>query len=160
MPLVKRPRALAAVVLGAACLACGTSTPTSSTGLVAFLTLAVTPNPVVSTLYSTVGPTYAATWTVSIVESAGEGGTVQFVKSSVYDNTTGALLATSNFDDKDLQVFVGSSRVEANSALAVPQQATFAPSTGVGKAATLVVVVTFKDDAGNVQEKSILAKVE
>ncbi len=159
MPLVKTPRSLAAVALAAACLACGSSTPTS-TGLVAFITLSVSPNPVESTLYSTIGPTYAATWTTSIIESAGQGGTVQFVKASVYDNTTGALLATSNFDDKDLVVFVGSSRVEGGSALAVPQQATFAPSSGVGKAATLTVTVTFKDDAGNVQERSILTKVE
>ena len=50
---------------------------------------------------------------------------------------------------KDLAVFVGSSRVEPNGALAVPQQATFAPTTG--KAATLTVVVTFKDpgEGGN-----------
>ncbi len=158
MPLVKK--AVAVVGLGVACLACGSSTPTSTPGLVAFLTLEVTPNPVASTLYSTIGPAYAATWTTSIIESAGQGGTVQFVKASVYDNTTGALLATSNFDDKDLVVFVGSNRVEANSALAVPQQATFTPSTGVGKAATLTVTVTFKDDTGVVQERSILAKVE
>ena len=124
----------------------------------AFITLSVSPNPVVSTLYSTLGPTYASNWTTSIVESGGRGGTVQFIKAYVYDPVKGTLLATANYDDKDLTVFVGTARVEANGALAVPQQATFVPSTG--KAATLTIVVTFKDDAGIVQERSILAKIE
>lgn len=158
MRLARVPRALTVGVLVAGCLGCGSSTPTTPGVTPAFITLSVSPSPVVSALYSTVGPTYAADWTTSIVESAGRGGTVQLVKAYVYDPTTGTLLATSNYDDKDLAVFVGSSRVEANGALAVPQQATFAPSTG--KAATLTVVVTFKDDGGIVQERSVLAKIE
>jgi hypothetical protein len=124
----------------------------------AFITLSIAPSPVVSVLYSTLGPTYAANWTTSIVESAGRGGTVQLIKAYVYDSTNGTLLTTSNYDSKDLVVFVGSSRVEANGALAVPQQATFTPTTGKG--ATLTVVVTFKDDGGIVQERSLLTKIE
>jgi len=158
MRLVRAPQALTAVALAVACLACNSTTPVTPGTTPAFITLSITPSPVVSTLYSTLGPTYAANWTTSIVESAGRGGTVQLVKAYVYDPTTGNLLSTANYDDKDLTVFVGTARVEANGALAVPQQATFVPTTG--KAATLTVVVTFKDDGGTVQERSILAKIE
>jgi hypothetical protein len=158
MRFARAPRALAAAFLVAGCFGCGSSTATTPGVLPALITLSVAPSPVVSTLYSTLGPTYAASWTTSIVESAGRGGKVQFVKAYVYDTTTGNLLATSSYDDKDLVVFVGSARVEAKGSLAVPQQATFVSTTG--KAATLTVVVTFKDDAGIVQERSLLAKIE
>jgi len=158
MGLVPGRRALTALGLTVACLGCGSNTPTAPGGTPAFITVSVAPNPIVSTVYSTLGPTYAAGWTTSIVESAGRGGTVQFVKATVFDPTTGKVTATANYDDKDLTVFVGTSRVEPKGSLEVPQQATYVLSTG--KAATLTVNVTFKDDTGIVQERSILANIE
>jgi hypothetical protein len=158
MRLVPGPRALTALALTAACLGCGSNTPTTPGATVALITVSVAPIPIVSTVYSSVGPVYAAGWTTSIVESNGRGGTVQFVKATVYDPTTGKVTATANYDDKDLTVFVGTSRVEANGKLDVPQQATYVLSTG--KTATLTVNVTFKDDSGIVQERSILANIE
>jgi hypothetical protein len=158
MRLVPGPRVPAALALIVTCLGCGSNSPTTPGSTPALITVSVAPIPIVSTIYSTVGPTYAAGWTTSIVESAGRGGTVQFVKATVYDPTTGTVVATANYDDKDLTVFVGTSRVEAKGHLEVPQQGTYVLSTG--KAATLTVNVTFKDDAGITQERSVLANIE
>jgi hypothetical protein len=156
MRLVRGPGALIAVAL--ASFGCSNSSPVTPGGIPAFITLKIAPNPIPAAIYSAAGPTYAANWTTSIIESAGRGGTVQFVKASVFDNTTGLLIATANYDDKDLTVFVGSSRIEPNGTLEVPQQATYIPVTG--QAATLTVNVTFKDDGGIVEERSILVKIE
>ena len=72
---------------------------------------------------------------------------MQFVKATVVRPDDGEGHRDGHYDNKNLTVFVGTSRVEAKGHLEVPQQATYVLSTG--KAATLTVNVTFKDDAGS-----------
>jgi hypothetical protein len=158
MRFVRGMRAPVIATLLAAGFGCNGSNTVTPGATPAYITLEINPNPVLATPYSPAGPTYAANWTTSIIESAGRGGTVQLVKATVYDSASGISLTTANYDESDLVVFVGSSRVDANGVLAVPQQATYASSAG--EAATLTVTVTFKDDAGIVQERSVLAKIE
>jgi hypothetical protein len=151
--------AVAATLLAAGFGGCSNSSSTTPGTLPAFITLSISPNPVKSTPYSPAGPTYAANWSTSITESAGQGGTVQLVKATIFDEATGVALSTANYDEKDLVVFVGSARVEPKGVLVVPQQNTYVPSTP-SPAASLTVTITFKDDNGLTQEHSILAKIE
>src|SRR5512143_640816 len=87
----------------AAAAACGGSSPTTPTNVLhAVLVLSVTPNPLVGTITNPLGPTFTTQWTLKIQETAGLGGVVQQVKASIYDDTTGVLVATTVYDDKDL----------------------------------------------------------
>src|SRR5512135_2473596 len=80
-------RLLVPALLAVALLApgCGNSTPTVPGGISrAAITVAVEPNPVTSTQDAT---TFAVTagYTLTLKETAGLGGDVQFISSRVYD---------------------------------------------------------------------------
>ncbi len=134
---------------------CGNSTPTPTGVPSAVITLTVAPNPIPTV--STSGSTFVVRWVSTIKEVAGQGATVELVAAALYDEATGIVIALNAFDDKDLVVFVGSKRVEANSQLDIPQELSY---TAIAKRATLLTVrVRVKDDRGNTLEQSLLVKV-
>ena len=147
---------LAAILLLVVVLpSCGDDTPTPTGVGAAVITLTVVPNPIATV--STSGSTFVVRWTATIKESAGQGATVELVEARLYDDATGIVIAANAFDDKDLIVFVGSKRVEANSQLDIPQELSYTATAK--RAAFLTVRVRVKDDKGNTLEQSLLVKV-
>ena len=159
MRLARSAGALLCAGALAATSGCHSNSPTAPTGVLrAVLVLSVTPNPLKGTITNVVGPVFTTQWTLKIQETAGLGGVVQQVKASIYDDTSGVLVSTTLFDDKDLIVFVGTNRIEPNGSLEVPQQLSYQLSPNQ-TAASLTLSVQFKDDKGLVQEPSFLVKI-
>jgi hypothetical protein len=154
------PRHCLALLLAAAVFApgCGGSTPTSSGATRAELVLSVDPNPVAGTQNLVTG-SVSAVYKTSITETAGLGGEMVFVSSSVYEPATGKLVALSYYDSSDLIVYVGSKRLEPGGTLVVPQTVTYTLSD-LSKPATLVIAVQLKDDQSNLINTSLLVKIE
>jgi hypothetical protein len=159
MRLARSSGALLCAAALVAAPGCHSSSPTAPTGVVtAVLVLSVNPNPLKGTITNTLGPVYTTQWTLKIQETAGLGGLVQQVKASIYDDTTGILVSTTLFDDKDLIVFVGTNRIEPKGSMEVPQQMSYTLSANQ-TAATLTLDVQFKDDKGIAHEPSFLVKI-
>jgi len=159
MRLLSMPKVLVLSGVLAVSLSCGSSTSsTSPTGTVAVITISVSPNPITATVYSTTGPTYSASWTTTIVESGGRGGTVQSIEGSVFDPLTGDYLNSANYDSSDLIVFFGTDRINPLGSMSVPQQTTYTLATG--KAALLTVTVKFIDDGGVFSQHSELVQIQ
>lgn len=137
--------------------ACGGSGSTPTPGAtVSALTLTVDPNPIATVMSSPLGPTFAVRYTATLKESNGLGGSIELLTGSLYDDGTGALIARNQFDDRDLLVFVGDRRIEANGSLAIPQELTYLAAEK--RPASLVVGVRFRDDRGNLLEPTLLVK--
>jgi hypothetical protein len=148
------------LALGLACLAsaCGNSTPTTGTGTRAALQLTVDPNPVPPSLNTLTG-VVSIGYKITITETQGLGGEIQFVLAQVYDPETGALVSLTYFDSADLVVFVGKSRIEPLGTLVVPQTASYTlPDLRTN--ALLTVHVQMKDDRENLINQSLLVKVQ
>ena len=138
---------------------CSNSTPTNPGGIArAVVTVTVDPNPIVSTQDAT---TFAATATykITLKESAGLGGEVQFISSTAYDPSTGAQAALNYYDSTDLVVYQGTKRIEANGELTLQQSVTYALADHT-TAADLVVTMQFKDDRTNLDFASLLVKIQ
>ena len=151
------------LVLAAALIApaCGSSTPNPTAVARAVITVTVDPNPVAAVASTRIGTTFSARFKVVITETAGQGGEVQSVKTTLFDELSGAVVGSVFYDSADLVVFVGAKRVEANGTLTVPIQIDYAiPNDVTAKAARLVAVVDLKDDKGNAVSGSILVKVQ
>jgi hypothetical protein len=154
------PRHCLALLLAAAVFApgCGSSTPTNPGVTRAGLLLSVDPNPVAGTQNLVTG-SVSAVYKTTITETAGLGGEVVFVSSSVYEPSTGQLAALSYYDSSDLIVYVGSKRLEPLGTLVVPQTVTYT-LLDLSKPANLVIAVQLKDDRSNVVNTSFLVKIE
>jgi hypothetical protein len=124
----------------------------------AALTVAVDPTPVPPSQNVLTG-VVSIGYKIHITETAGLGGIMQFVSSSVYDPTTGQLLSLTYFDGDDLVVFVGSKRINPGETLTVPQTMSYA-LPDLSKNATLVINVQMLDDRDNTINQSVLVKVE
>lgn len=149
---------LLAASLALAALGCGNN-PVTPTGVArAALTITSSPSPIVAVQRSPVGPTFFLMWTVNIQETAGQGGEVQEVKASLFDDVTGVLVSVVSFDSDDLTVFVGEKRIEANGSLEVPQQLSYVLPDG-RRTANLTITVRFRDDRGNTFDQAVLVKV-
>jgi hypothetical protein len=148
----------ASIVLAAAC---STNTPSPTDVLRAVISVNTNPNPVTVVASTRLGSTFSARFKVVIKEVAGQGGEVQAVNSTLYDDSTGLIVGLVNYDSSDLVVFVGEKRVEANGTLEVPIQIDYAiPSDPTLKAARLQVFVSLKDDRDNLVSSSVLVKVQ
>ena len=145
--------ALAALTLGACSNDSANPTPGAQISLLA---MTVTPNPISTVQSSPSGPTWRVSYTVQLKESNGLGGKVELVSGSLYDDANGALIARSQYDDRDLLVFVGANRVEANGSLDIRQDLSYVAAEK--KLTTVVVAVRFRDDRGNLLEPSLLVK--
>ena len=128
-----RPLAAASILLASAC----GSDPVSPTDIErAVITVNTDPNPIPAVASTRVGTTFSARFKVVIKEIAGQGGEVQAVNTTLYDDLSGAIVGLVNYDTSDLLVFVGQKRVEANGTLEVPIQIDYAiPSDPSLKAA-------------------------
>jgi hypothetical protein len=121
----------------------------------------VTPRPIAALPSNRLGYAFTAQFKVVISEIAGQGGEVQEVTSTLYDEVSLAEVGLVTYDSADLVVFVGEKRVEAGGRLEVPQQIDYViPGNAALKAAVLHVVVRFKDDRANNLRSSALVKVE
>ena len=149
-------------VLGAACVAlalgsCNNDSKSPTTGVQsAALTVTATPNPITTVQTSPAGPTWGVRYTVQLKESAGLGGKIEQLTGSLFDDASGVLISRSNYDDRDLLVFVGENRVEANGTLDVPQDLSYVATAK--RATSVVIAVRFRDDKGNLLEPSLLVK--
>ncbi len=155
-----------ALMAAAVLPACNNSTPTVPTGVTAAaITITVDPDPVVAT-QNPVTLADTATYKITLTETAGLGGQVQFINGSVYGPVTGKLVAINYYDSKDLVAFVGKDRVEPKGTLSINQTATYTlDENGDGvldtaKAAVLTVSVQLKDDRGNLINVSKLFKIQ
>jgi hypothetical protein len=139
--------------------ACNSTNPiTVGTGTRAILQITVDPNPVVAT-QSTLTGAVSASYKITLTETNGLGGEIVFVNGSVYDPTTGALVAINYYDSKDMVVFVGKSRIEALETVTLTQSANYTLSD-LSRAAKLTISVQLKDDRGNLINTSTLVNIE
>ncbi len=146
---------LALVAAVAAFTACNSS-PTVPEGVVrAQIALSVAPSPLVTVATP---PIYSLTYTVTITETAGLGGDLQYVNGTVFDDTTGLVAGFNNYDSSDLLVFVGTKHIDAGGSRAIQQQIQYALPAG-STAAVLTVNTQFKDDNGNFITQSILVRI-
>src|SRR5512143_2260917 len=150
---------LPAALLAVAVLpACNSTNPiTIGTGTRAVVQITVEPNPVVGT-QSTLTGAISASYKITLTETNGLGGEIVFVYGSVYDPTTGALVAINYYDSKDMVVFVGKSRIEALETISLTQTANYT-LPDLSKAAKLTIAVQLKDDRSNLINASTLVNI-
>ena len=138
--------------------ACG-STPTTPTQLpAAALLVTIDPNPVPPSQNTLTGAVTIG-YKIVITETAGLGGTMQFVSSQIFNPANGQLLSLTYFDGDDLIVFVGKKRIDPGGTMIVPQTGSYT-LPDLSKNATLVVNVQMLDDRQNIVNSSVLAKIE
>jgi hypothetical protein len=161
-PPFARPLAVLTLILAGLSAACGDTAPTAPTPGVnlAVIALTIDPNPISATVSASAGFGFAIQFTVIIQETAGVGGQMQLVRSTLFDPVTGQTVALNTYDDKDLIVFSGANRIEPKGTLKVTQLLNYTvPSDNLSKAANLTVFIQFKDDHGNVLTQSQLVRV-
>jgi hypothetical protein len=150
---------LGVVALAAALVSgCGNNNNTITNIPAAKLAITVDPAPVPPSQNVLTG-VVSIGYKIHITETAGLGGTMEFVSSSVYDPATGTLLSLTYFDGDDLVVFVGTKRINPGETLTVPQTMSFL-LPDLSKNATLVVNAQMLDDRSNIINQSVLVKVE
>jgi len=151
-----RLRLLAALAAAALVPACSSDTPSIPDGVIrSHIVLTVTPSPLAPIATP---PVYSLRYTVTIAETNGLGGELQYVNGTVFNDTTGAAIAFNNYDSSDILVFVGSKRIDGGQSRPVTQQIDYQladPATKV----VLTVAIQFKDDRGNFVSQSILVRV-
>jgi hypothetical protein len=152
------PKLLVAGSLALLVPACTSNTPTSGDAARATIVVTVDPNPITGT-QNPLTFQVTASYKVVVTETAGLGGTLNFVSASVFDPATGVQVALNYFDAKDLLVFVGSDRIEPNGTVSVPQTTTF-QLPDLSAAATLIVAVQLNDDRGSLLNASILVPIQ
>ncbi len=160
-PRAPRLLAVAAILVAVLGVACGDSPVSPTDVLRAVISVNTTPNPVAAVASTRAGTTFSAQFKVQITELAGQGGEFQAINSTLYDDLTGLIVGAVNYDNSDLTVFVGKKRIEAGGTFELPVQMDYViPSDVLAKAARLQVLVTLKDDRGNLVSSSVLVKVQ
>jgi hypothetical protein len=156
---MRRSSLAALAVIGSLLLpACGEDTGTLPGVGRAALAISVTPNPVPPSQNPLTGAVSIG-YRITLTETQGLGGNMEFVAAQVFDPETGLLHGLTYFDGPDLIVFVGSKRVEPGGTLEVPQTMSYAlPDARTN--ALLAVTVQMKDDRENLINQSLLVKVE
>jgi hypothetical protein len=127
----------------------------------AILAVSIDPTPILAAASNRLGTAYSARFKVVVRETAGQGGELLAVETTLYDDVSGLPVGVFNYDGDALVVFVGKKRVEAGGSLEVPIQIDYLiPSDAAAKAAHLNARVEMRDDRGNMVSASILVKVE
>lgn len=147
----------AALLIAALLPACNDTTTNLPDIPRSIIVVTVEPNPVIG-LQNLLTGAVSAAYVVKIEERAGLGGTVQFVKGTVFDPETGLQVAVTFFDSSDLKVFVGSDKIDPQSTLDVPQTANYILSD-FRVPAELTVSVQILDDQGTLINQSLLAQI-
>ncbi len=146
-------------LLLASFLATCSSNTSPTTATRAVVTVSVSPNPIISARSANPAFDYDIQWTVTITETAGVGGTINFVDSRLFDPATGVAVGSNDLDSTDLLVLTGSNHLAAKGTLSVQQTISYRlPSRG--KAALLAVNVEMRDDNQNLIDQSILIQVQ
>ncbi len=143
-----RPRRVARpalALLAAAVAGCGGGGATGPTA--AFISQAVTPDPVVATPATDGTLQYAAAFTVTLTEEAGVGATVRDVSVAVYDVTGGVSTALDS-TQASVAIDLPTPRIEANKTLALLYDVRYTLPSG-GRAAQVKTTLVFVDDKGN-----------
>jgi hypothetical protein len=149
---------LTVVLLGALLLpACSDDTPTDPGVGRTIFDIFVTPNPVIG-VQNTLTGSVSAAYVITIRETGGLGGEIQFVNSTVFDPATGAQVAVNYFDSAALRVFVGTSRLEAESEIEITQTTDYSLQD-LRVDADLTVAVQLLSDRGTLINQSILVPI-
>jgi hypothetical protein len=120
--------------------------------------ISITPSPIPAQPSTEPDFDWLIRFTVTIVESSGLGGNVDFVNAVLRDGATGAILPGVNFGAQDVISRAGTNRVEARSQLQIPLGVVYNVSGG-SSAGTLTVDAQLTDDRGNVQRLSANALI-
>lgn len=135
--------------------ACSGSSPTEpAQASRASITVTTSPTSQVATCVNT-NALCGATVTVTIQESAGLGGNIDFINSS-FRNTAGTIGDAANFPGSMIVTMSGTNRISARGSLTVPTTGTtrignlWSQNGGVGRVGVLVITVQMTDDRGNV----------
>lgn len=143
----------------ALCASCGEKTPFElGEVLRSVLEVTVTPSPVEG-IQNTLTGTVTASYQVTVTERAGLGGKVLFIAGSVFDPASGRQVAQNYYETADLVVFLGTSRIEPQGSLSMPQNQTYL-LPDLSKAALLTISVQFKDDRDNIINASTLVNLQ
>ncbi len=156
--MLRTPRLslLTLVVAAALVPACNSDTPSIPEGVLrSGIALTVAPSPLAPIATP---PVYSLRYTVTIAETNGLGGELQYVNGTVFDEATGTAIAFNNYDSSDILVFVGSRRIDANQSRPVTQQIDYQLADPARKI-LLTIAIQFKDDRGNFVSQSILVHV-
>jgi hypothetical protein len=152
-------RAVAALACGLVLAGCNSATSTLGTLPAAALTLTPLPNPILATAATTPGYQYNIQWSLSIQETAGIGGTLHYITSSLYDPTTGAKVAFVTLGPTELVAQYGTDQIAPSGTLKVQQQLNYSVAGGT-KGALLSIEVELKDTNGNLIDPAVLVEVE
>lgn len=152
--------ALALSLVSVLCLpSCGEDNPAGlpDVGRAGIVVL-VDPNPIEG-VQSPVSGSISVSFNVTVLERNGLGGELVFISSAIFDPETGFPAAPVNyFDSDDLEVFVGSKRIEPGGTLEVPTTLSYI-LPDLRREAELTVSVQFRDDRDNLINYSTLVKI-
>lgn len=135
----------ALVFLAAALAGCGGGGATGPTA--AYISQAVTPDPVVATPATEGAQQYAAAFTLTLTEGAGVGVTVRDVSVAVYEVVGGTSTALDS-TQAAVAISMPTPRIEANKTLALGYDVRYTLPSG-GRAAQVKSTLAFVDDKGN-----------
>jgi hypothetical protein len=128
------------------------TSPTPAGPSIAVIQLSATPSPI------TAGPCGGcgagstdreAVTALTIQETAGVGGGVTSIAMTLKDNSTGAVIASGQFDSTGVAALAGSSRLAASGSLVARNVGVHYAASNAGKTATLTYTVNVTDDRGN-----------
>jgi hypothetical protein len=135
-----------------------TTAPTASGA--ATLVVTVVPDPIVAT--NTLNPAvfdYDISWKVTITDTGGVGGSLNFVTGHLYDPLTGQPANSTILDKNDLLVLFGQDHIPPNGTITVQQQLSYRLAER-GRQAILSVEVQMLDDNSNVINQGGLVQVQ
>jgi hypothetical protein len=169
---VRPPRATLAMLLLTAA-ACGSAEAPSAPGSAnaplqpahGAVQLAVTPDPVPSTVIASApgdsSVEHQAAWTLTITETAGVGGTLNFLNVTLRDQGTGAVAepgGETSLGAADIAALAGTARLAPNGMLTLPGQLVYAlPDASVGGRLAMTLQIT--DDTGQLVTSSVSVPV-
>ncbi|HWX25047.1 MAG TPA: hypothetical protein VN083_08400 [Vicinamibacteria bacterium] len=148
------------LLLPLALAGCNNNNTTSSTAAFAALTLTVAPNPIIAK--NTINPgvfDFDIQWTVTITETAGVGGDLNFVSATLFDPSTGIEIGRTSLDSSDLLVLAGANHLNPKGTLTVNQNLSYRLASR-GRAALLSVTAEMRDTNKNLLDPSILVQVQ
>ena len=155
---------VAAVLSLPACGSGGNPNPPTTLPPVASFAITVTPNPIVAqdctpaVCSSTPGAQFFVAAGITVTESGGVGGTVNFI-TLVLRNAANSEVGTLNFSAADIIGLVGTNRVNGRASLIIRGiGAAYRMSDG-GRQGSLAFTVGITDDRGNPQNQSVSVPV-
>ena len=116
-----------------------------------------TPNPVIAGTGSQ-GFQFTVAFNLTVTESAGVGGNVNFVNVTLRNTTTGLELNTINFNATDVLNRAGTNHIAGRGTLNIPLSVVYTLALG-GRQATMTIAVQFGDDAGHLTNQTLTVPI-